>query len=70
MLHQLNEERKELTGYRLLYEHMEKQMKRNEGGYGQRSIRNIEYELTLEERAEGGWIACVYYEEQQNCIQQ
>ncbi|MCM3111447.1 hypothetical protein [Lederbergia lenta] len=70
MLHQLNEEKKELTAYRLLYEHMEKQIKWKEGGRESRTIRNIDYELTLKEGREGDWIACVYYEEREHCLQQ
>lgn len=71
MLNHLSEEKKELTAYRLLFEYVENQITMYDGMSEYRTVRNMEFELTLSlEGGEGGWSACVYYEELERCIKQ
>lgn len=69
MLAHLKEGKKEMSAYRLLYEHVEYQVARGTMDNGQVRWQNITYELFLENKKEGDWKACARYEGRTVCIE-
>ncbi|HEY4554778.1 MAG TPA: competence type IV pilus minor pilin ComGE [Bacillaceae bacterium] len=70
MLAGLQEEKKEMTAARLLYEHVEKAKVHGLGESEERTIiRNVQYELTYEAGEGGKERACVRYENKQSCLE-
>lgn len=68
MLSHLSEEKKELIAYRVLYEYVEQSTSLGELAVKKRIIRDVHYELMMEEMDGGHWKACVTYEEQTKCV--
>ena len=68
ILGNLNEGKKEMIAYRLLYEHVEMHIPSGEINRDERMVRNVHYELSLERNSRGMWEACVFYEEKEKCM--
>ncbi|MBS4176354.1 type II secretion system GspH family protein [Lederbergia citrea] len=69
MLSNLQEGKKELVAFRLLYEHVEQQKPIEEKTSENRISRNIHYQLLMEKVGVEKWKACVTYEDQKKCIE-
>lgn len=69
MLLNIQEGKKEMMAYRLLYEHVEKQAALGLPGNGQTIWKNIEFTMNLEMNRHGVWHACVAYEKKKHCIE-
>lgn len=68
MLTKLDENKKELIAYRLLYEHVEQYREGESSAITIKKNRGVEYEVSIEKNEDGSRKACVYYEEHQKCI--
>lgn len=69
MLDALNEGKKELAAYRLLYEQVEESVRLNDWRDRRMISRNIEYEFTFQD-LRGKKKACVSYEGKTACMEQ
>ncbi|VEF47810.1 DNA transport platform protein [Bacillus freudenreichii] len=68
MLAHLKEGKKEMTAYRLMYEHVEREVMSGTMGKGQVNWKNITYEFFIEENKKGDWKACARYEKKTLCV--
>lgn len=69
MLFILSEGKRDLIGSRLLFEHVEQHFHINGPSSEIRTIRNIQYELTIEKNGDDLWKACVKYAKRQKCYE-
>ncbi|MFK4997676.1 hypothetical protein ACI2OX_09725 [Bacillus sp. N9] len=58
-----------MTGLRLLYEHVEQQLMLGTEGSVTRTVRMVDYELSLKRNGDGTWKACMIYEGKQKCME-
>ena len=68
MLTHLKEGKKEMTAYRLMYEHAEKHSKGGAMGEARIMLHDTVFDLNIEENERGDWKVCVEYEEKTHCI--
>ncbi len=68
MLAHLKEGKKEMTAYRLMYEHAEKHSKGGAMGKSSIMLHDTVFDLNIEENERGDWKVCVEYEEKTHCI--
>ncbi|MCJ7839317.1 hypothetical protein MUB24_00030 [Lederbergia sp. NSJ-179] len=69
MVNKLSEGKKEMMGYRLLYEYVEQYGFSNRSERVMRSSQGIQYELYFEEMSTGNGRACIQYENHQKCVE-
>lgn len=60
----LDDGKKEMTAYRILYEYVEQSILSGEMNNAERSIRGVQYTLSFE----GRWKACVEFENEKKCV--
>lgn len=68
MLAHLKEGKMEMTAYRLMYEHVEKQVSKGTIGASQVVLHDIDFDLFMEEGENGEWKVCAAYEEKMLCV--
>lgn len=68
MLGHLKEGKKEMTAYRLMYEHAERHAAGGTMGSARIILHDTVFDLNIEENEKGDWKVCVGYEEKTHCV--
>lgn len=69
MLHQINESKKEMNAYRLMYEQTEKLQDLEALGSDKLTWLQTEFTIIMEKTQKGDWIVCAQYEEKSHCVE-